>query len=355
MWTNHYPGDSRDSRMMRCNSGIYNLKFNEFDCPLLFKGDTDEIAKDKSIDQISKWPIPSDEKFYKLANSCDWIKKELDQGQYVSEQERQFPLAFALNVYQSPYQIFRFLKVIYRPHNLYCIHYDKKSSESFKKLMIMIAVCLPNVIVPSKIENVIWGWHTILDAQMNCIEDLYELRYNFPWKYAITLCGKEVPLRTNREMVHTLRKLNGTSSVVVGNNLKHEVKYWTLKHSLSKGSIVQSEKKLPPVPFNLTMAKSMAYYGLSLTFVNYLLHDEEAVTFRKFMKETKMPEEHFVATLFNRTGVYTCTVVYTELYSNTLIVGKSMHLSINTIIIICTNIKQVYPVEEMKDTYILYP
>ncbi len=308
--TNHYPRDSGDSRMMRCNSGICNLKFNEFDCPLLFKGDTDEIAR---INQISKWPIPSDEKFYKLANSCDWIKKELDRGHYVSEQEQQFPLAFALNVYQSPYQIFRFLKVIYRPHNLYCIHYDKKSSESFKKLMIMIAACLPNVIVPSKIENVIRGWHTLIDAQMNCMEDLYELRYKFPWKYAITLCGKEVPLRTNREMVHILRKLNGTSSVVVESNLGHEFRYWTFKHSLSNGSIVQSKKKLPPVPFNLTIVKSIAYYGLSFTFVNYLLHDEEAVTFWKFMKETKIPEEHFVATLFNRTGVCTYTVVYTEL------------------------------------------
>ncbi len=307
--------------MVHCNSDICN-----FDCPLLFKGDTDEIAKDKSMDQISKWPIPSDEKFYELANSCDWIKKELDRGHYVSDEERQFPLAFALNVHQSPYQIFRFLTVIYRPHNLYCIHYDKKSSESFKKLMIMIAACLPNVIVPSKIENVIRGWHTVIDAQMNCMEDLYELRYKFPWKYAITLCGKEVPLRTNREMVHTLRKLNGTSSVGIGGNEKNELRFWTFKFSLSiEGSIVQSEKKLPPVPFNLTIVKSIAYYGLSFTFVNYLLHDEEAVTFRKFMKETFIPEEHFVATLFNRKGVciHALAVVYTELYSNTLIVGKA--------------------------------
>ncbi|XP_064396366.1 beta-1,3-galactosyl-O-glycosyl-glycoprotein beta-1,6-N-acetylglucosaminyltransferase 4-like [Halichondria panicea] len=300
LWTNHF---SRDSRMMRCSSSIYNLKFNEFNCSLLFKGDAEEIAKAKSIDNKSKWPVPSDDEFYKLADSCDWIKKELDRDYYVSEQERQFPLAFALSVYQSPYQIFRFLKVIYRPHNSYCIHYDKKSSEPFKKLMNTIAACLSNMIVPSKIADVIWGWHTIVDAQMNCMEDLYELRYKFPWKYAITLCGKEVPLRTNKEMVHTLRKLNGTSSVHVMENKKHEIKYWTYKFSLSGRSMVQLKEKLDPVPFNLTMAKSMAYYGLSETFVNYLLHNEEAVKFRRFMEDTRIADEHVVATLFNRTGV----------------------------------------------------
>ncbi|XP_064396386.1 beta-1,3-galactosyl-O-glycosyl-glycoprotein beta-1,6-N-acetylglucosaminyltransferase 4-like [Halichondria panicea] len=288
---------------MQCSFSIYNLKFNEFNCSLLFKGDAEEIAKAKSIDNKSKWPVPSDDKFYKLADSCDWIKKKLDRDYYVSEQERQFPLAFALSVYQSPYQIFRFLKVIYRPHNLYCIHYDKKSSEPFKKLMITIAACLPNMIVPSKIADVTWGWHTIVDAQMNCMEDLYELRYKFPWKYAITLCGKEVPLRTNKEMVQTLHKLNGTSAVVLTRHLKTEFEYWTYKYSLSGDSVVQLKEKLDPIPFNLTMAKSMAYYGLSETFVNYLLHNEEAVKFRRFMDDTKIADEHVVATLFNRTGV----------------------------------------------------
>ncbi len=272
-------------------------------CSLLFKGDSDEIKRVKDA-RIERWPVPSDNDFYRYAN-CDWIKKELDRGHYVSEQERQFPLAFSLNVYQSPYQIFRFLKVIYRPHNLYCIHYDKKSSESFKKLMIMIAACLPNVIVPSKIENVIWGWHTILDAQMNCMEDLYELRYKFPWKYAITLCGKEVPLRTNREMVHTLRKLNNTSAVELFVPTKNDQRRWTYKHYFNGIRVIkQLDTKLGPIPFNLTIAKGMAYYGLSEALVNYLLHDKEATTFRRFMDDTKIPDEHFVATLFNRTGTF---------------------------------------------------
>ena len=271
-------------------------------CSLLFKGDSDEMKRVNNARIEKIWPIPSDNEFYRYACNCDWIKKELDSGYYVSEQERQFPLAFALNVYQSPYQIFRFLKVIYRPHNLYCIHYDKKSSEPFKKLMVTIADCLPNVIVPNKIEDVIWGWHTIVDAQMNCIEDLYKMRHTFPWKYTITLCGKEVPLRTNREMVHTLSKLNGTSAIKLFSTKNDQLR-WTYKHKLNGKRVKQLSSKLGPIPFNLTIAKSTAYHGLSESFVNYLLHDKEAVKFRRFMEDTKIPDEHFVATLFNRTGI----------------------------------------------------
>ncbi len=289
-----------------CNNHRYAIDFLKprfLNCTNLFKGSSIEVNKIKVGHRTRKWPVPSDNDFYHYACNCDWIKKELDPGYYVSEQEQQFPLAFALSVHQSPYQIFRFLKVIYRPHNLYCIHYDKKSSEPFKKLMVTIADCLPNVIVPSKIADVIWGWHTIVDAQMNCIEDLYKLRHTFPWKYAITLCGKEVPLRTNREMVHTLSKLNGTSAVDVEQNKEYEYDYWTYEHYLKNGSITQSEQRLAPIPFNLTISKSMAYFGLSKTFVQFLLHSDMVAKFRGFMDHTKIPDEHFIATLFNMTGI----------------------------------------------------
>ncbi len=128
----------------------------DLNCSHIFEGNPVELKKAATV---------SLSELNGFINSCDWIRKEFNRH-YVSEEELKFPLAFALNTYNSAYQIFRFLKIIYRPHNVYCIHYDQKSEESFKKLMIYISICLPNVIVPSKIENVVWGWHT----QMNCMK-----------------------------------------------------------------------------------------------------------------------------------------------------------------------------------------
>ncbi len=293
--------------------GVHIVKNSDFNCSLLFNGDPEEIERDKSIDQRSKWPVPSDKDFYYEANSCAWILNQLDPGYYVSEEEKQFPLAFAISVYQSPYQIFRFLKVIYRPHNLYCLHYDKKSNEAFKKLMTTIAECLPNVIVPKKIVDVVRGWHTVVDAQMNCLNDLYELRNRFPWQYAMTLCGKEVPLRTNKEIVNTLQKLNGTSGVKLDRLKGYEPAYWVSKIFLGdEKQILLSKERLQPVPFNLKMAKSLTYVSLPERFVKYLLQNNTAIQFQKFLEDTQIPEEHFVSTLAVQKGIQiavSCTII----------------------------------------------
>ena len=122
-----------------------------------------------------------------------------------------------------------------------------------------------------------------------------------------TLCGKEVPLKTNWEMVQTLMKLNGTSSVGAFSNTKYESDYyWKFKHVLTDGKggrwAKLTNQSLGPVPYNLTVMKSLAYYSLSVSFVDFLLNDEIAIVFRKFMDHTHIPEEHFVSTLFCMKG-----------------------------------------------------
>ena len=91
-------------------------------CSLLLSGDQNEIQRAKEHKAALK--TVTDEEIYRLAKQggCNWIKNELNGGDYyISNGEKNFPLAFALNVYESPNQIFRFLKIIYRPHNAYCI------------------------------------------------------------------------------------------------------------------------------------------------------------------------------------------------------------------------------------------
>ena len=301
-------GDNIMSRFHK-HSGVFrnwtlpeSTKKTDANCTLLFKGDKKEVSKVLKANRKNRNNImsSSDLEFYNKANHCSWLIKEFDRQYYVSETELQFPLAFALNVYNAPQQIFRFLKVIYRKHNVYCIHYDQKSDPRFKQLILQLAKCLPNVIVPSVIENVIWGWHTIVDAQINCFDALLKVQTQYPWKYVITLCGKEVPLRTNREMVHSLSKLNGTSAIEL-----HPVDYpsrFEFQHVLRNGRVKKTNKKLGNIPYNLKMQKSTAYMGLTVPFVQFLLHNETAINFRKFMDQTLIPDEHYIATLFTAPG-----------------------------------------------------
>ena len=128
--------------------------------------------------------------------------------------ERDFPLAFSINIYKHVEQFERLLRAIYRPQNLYCIHIDKKSPDIFYRAVEAVAACFPNIFLASERINMIWGDFTILESILLCSKDL--LSHEKPWKYVINLTGQEFPLRTNNEIVDILHKMNGFSAVPGG-------------------------------------------------------------------------------------------------------------------------------------------
>ena len=124
-------------------------------------------------------------------------------------------------MYGRTAQIVRLFKAIYRPHNVYCFHPDGKSDAEYVSKFRHLSKCLDNVIMPQDLINVYWGHHSIMDAQMACLAELAhsETRKKYKWKYAINLCGTELPLRTNREMVRALKPLyqQGLSAIDLDN------------------------------------------------------------------------------------------------------------------------------------------
>ena len=122
------------------------------------------------------------------------------------------------------YQVWRLLRSIYRPHNYYCIHFDKKSPEFYQKwLMKKIATCIP----PEEAKNVFFipsisvyhSYMSVLDADLACMKALWELppkdpaSKSPPWKYLINLTGQEFPLKNNLELTRILRVLNNANLI----------------------------------------------------------------------------------------------------------------------------------------------
>ena len=270
-------------------------------CSLLFKGDYIEETRVRLAYQT--WsPEKHALKFAKLvkAHTCMDFKDELEDNFYTTKEEAEFPLAFAMLIHNNPFQVYRLLRVIYRPHNIYCIHYDSRSSEYLKLLFKKLTACFDNIIISSVIIEVEWGHHSLMDAQMNCFRDLLRRHHKYPWRYMITLCGKEVPLRTNKEMVQLLWPLEGSSAVrsfaMPESELVRFQKKWTLRKARSK--LIQTKEDAGPIPYNLTIFKSMIYFALTPEFVNYTLNDEVAIALARFLKYALVPEESFYSTLF---------------------------------------------------------
>jgi len=177
----------------------------------------------------------------------------------------------------------RLLKVIYRPHNLYRIHPDAKQGKNFITAFQSISRCLINVFVASKLENVSYAHHSIVDAQLNYMEDLMQYGHA-RWKYAINLCGREVPLQTNRGIVRSLVELNSTSVVNAHEISEADMNCFAFKVALDfHGHAYYTQTQLGPVPLDIEIYKAMNYMALSRPFISFLLNSKAAIVFRKYL------------------------------------------------------------------------
>ena len=224
------------------------------------------------------------------AENCTWLREYFSHNLYNTKIELEFPIAWFFVVYESPGQFLRLLKILYRPQNAYCIHLDKKS-KSIQTFFYGIAKCFGNIMIAKNRVDVHWGHSSFLQAQMSCLNDLYDYRdtqlLGRKWKYVINICGKELPLLTNAEIVKKLIYLNGTSSIV-----GWPAETWTMPRLGGK-----------ELPYNLAYYKSMTYNALSISFVKFFLENSTAISLYKFFLDTTMPEEHFYVTLFMMPGV----------------------------------------------------
>lgn len=105
----------------------------------------------------------------------------------------------------------RLLRAIYAPQNVYCVHVDKKAKDSVFAAIMAITSCFPNVFMVSRPVDVVYAAWPRVQADLNCMADLYNA--STTWKYFINLCGQDFPLKTNLEIVRSLRSLNGKNNM----------------------------------------------------------------------------------------------------------------------------------------------
>lgn len=193
---NRYPQMKNEARYDVNCSGVYEEEPLEI-------GKSLEIRRRNIIDL-------DDDDVVTLTSDCDIYQALRSYHQkLVSKEEEKFPIAYSLVVHKDAIMVERLIHAIYNQHNIYCIHYDRKSPDAFKLAMNNLANCFTNVFIASKIETVQYAHISRLQADLNCLSDL--LKSSVQWKYVINLCGQDFPLKSNFELVSELKKLNGAN------------------------------------------------------------------------------------------------------------------------------------------------
>lgn len=275
---------------------------SNINCTAIYEMEPMEIGKSLQLRRRRIFDL-SDSNVVTLTNNCAAYKSLRHYHEKpVSQEERDFPIAYSLVVHKDAINVERLLYTIYSPANVYCIHYDQKSPSYFKKAMINLASCFPNVFIASKLESVIYAHISRLQADLNCLSDL--LKSPVQWKYAINLCGQDMPLKSNFELVSELKKLNGKNMLETSRptdikknryTYHHEIRF-VLSFDYVQMPVRTFTEKSPP-PEGIEMYVGSAYFVLSRPFIQFIFDSPLVPEFLEWSKDTFSPDEHFWATL----------------------------------------------------------
>ena len=280
----------------------------EANCHQLQAGNSKESDRVRAA--LKHWTNSvSDQKFYKKLANCSYVKNLFSaKNFYVSEMERNFPLAYAVVFHNSPQQIVRLLKVIYRPQNIYCLHPDGKASRQMIQAIRQLASCLDNVFVPRGLVKVTYMHFSTVEAQMLCFQQLATTYKHWQWKYVMNLCGKELPFSSNRVIVNTLQRLNGASVINYSQNFTLTPIQWKNRfeyhyyRNVSTGELFKLRPRNEKPPMGVKIYKSYSYISASRRFAEFLLSDKQVQAIRHYMSTAKMPDEEFYATAYMLPG-----------------------------------------------------
>nr|XP_033813413.1 beta-1,3-galactosyl-O-glycosyl-glycoprotein beta-1,6-N-acetylglucosaminyltransferase 4 [Geotrypetes seraphini] len=227
----------------------------------------------------------------------------------VTLEEKNFPIAYSLVIHKSAVSIERLMRAIYSLGNVYCIHYDQKSSTAFKAAIESLAKCFNNVFIASKLESVTYAHISRLQADLNCLSDL--LTSSVQWKYAINLCGQDLPLKSNFELVSELKKLNGENMLETERPSRIKKDRYLYQYTVMGTADkyyhipipVRTQISKEPPPHDIEMFVGSAYFVLSRAFIQYVFDSPLAINFLAWSANTFSPDEHFWATLIRVPGI----------------------------------------------------
>uniref|UniRef100_G3TX67 Glucosaminyl (N-acetyl) transferase 4 n=1 Tax=Loxodonta africana TaxID=9785 RepID=G3TX67_LOXAF len=274
-------------RLLFPQRGVYletDTPMYEVNCSGVYEQEPLEIGKSLEIrrrdiidlDNEDVVAITSDCEVYQTIRSY--------QQKLVSREEKRFPIAYSLVVHKDAIMVERLIRAIYNHHNIYCIHYDRKSPDTFKVAMNNLAKCFSNIFIASKLETVEYAHISRLQADLNCLSDL--LRSSVQWKYVINLCGQDFPLKSNFELVSELKKLDGANMLETVKPPNNKKERFTYHHEEYVKLPIRTNISKEAPPHNIEVFVGSAYFVLSQAFVKYIFNNSLVQDFFDWSKDT---------------------------------------------------------------------
>ncbi len=216
-------------------------------------------------------------------------------------------IAYFIMVHRYPSQFKRLFKAIYHPDNYYLIHVDKRSGASLQKQIHDFLSEFPNASM-IKSKSTLWGGYSLIDAELRGIREL--LKMELKWEFFINLSGQDFPLKSQSQIIDFLKRNRGKDFLKVIDQKKGRAD--TLYRI--ENVVFEFGSKVLRTPFKRQYLSDVTpYIGnqwmiLSRKFCEFVSFSPEVRRFKKFYRNTFIPDEGFFQTVIMNTS-YKGTVV----------------------------------------------
>jgi len=210
-------------------------------------------------------------------------------------------IAYFILVHRYPNQFKRLFKAIYSPSNYYLIHVDKKSQQDLHDQVAAFLDEFPNAQMLDS-QTVIWGGYSMVDVELNGMNQL--LKISKTWDFFVNLSGQDFPLKSQAVIQRFLKKNNQSSFIQIVDQVKNR------PNTLNRinNYFLESEDGFIGTPIKRPfLSKTTPYIGgqwkiLTRTCCEFLCASPKVAKFRKFYKNTLIPDESFFQTVLMNTG-----------------------------------------------------
>lgn len=210
-------------------------------------------------------------------------------------------IAYFILVHRYPQQFKRLFKAIYSSTNFYLIHIDKKSHQNLHDDISLFLNEFPNAQMMDS-QTVIWGGYSMVDVELNGMKQLLKMSKN--WDSFINLSGQDFPLKSQADIQNFLKKNSQSNFIQIADQVKkrpntlNRINNYFLE---SEDGFVGTPTKRP------FLSKTTPYIGgqwkiLTRKCCEFLCISPKVARFRKFYKNTLIPDESFFQTVLMNTG-----------------------------------------------------
>jgi len=216
-------------------------------------------------------------------------------------------IAYLILVHRYPNQFKRLFKAIYDPKNLYLVHVDKKVGIDLYKEVLSFLADFPNSHL-LKSQSVIWGGYSMVDVELQGIKEL--LKISKKWDFFINLSGQDFPLKPQSVIEDFLKNNKGKNFIKIADQVKER------PNTLNRinNYFCESDNGFLGTPFKRAfLPKITPYIGgqwkiLSRNCCEFICSSPKVAKFRKFYRNTLIPDEGFFQTVLMNTN-YTGKII----------------------------------------------